>query len=520
MLLVIGCDSSEPNRSLEVESNGLLPERKREPKSEVTPVAPEKPKTLALSAGSIEGNWIQRSELPIERWYACYNGGKCIGVSKLLIEPAESQVNVVLITQTAILEYVKDGKALRRKIELKSTENLDGTFSSFTATDTIGENQSKTNAELRAGVLSINTKPSNGDAKATSMAWVPGAWGPLGTLALLRLANSGRNHVEGQIFIRELEKFAKTELKFHEPELTTLLGGDVRELALVEITIQSAATPTKNWIDKAGFIVKSVTPDGFRLFETDQQNAMRIDAEVQLATMLDRSVEVSVTSNALKQSTLTYQIDGLQSDPFFKFSQLVNQRVKSSSSRSADVTVFRISNVKSETLQQDKPTDACLVVMDSESKHVEKWANEIAGQTSSVDQTVRMLTEGVHRQLKRESLSRRFDAAPEVVVRQSGDCKGHAVLLMALLRSRSVPARVASGLLVKESNGKAAASFHMWNEAYVDGRWIPIDAYQNEFGVGVDHIKMFHSTLDKDQNPYDAVLPVLDLIPQLHIVAK
>ena len=54
----------------------------------------------------------------------------------------------------------------------------------------------------------------------------------------------------------------------------------------------------------------------------------------------------------------------------------------------------------------------------------------------------------------------------------------------------------------------------MWNEAWVDGRWIPLDATLGQGGIGAAHLKIDHSNL-QGQGAETAVLSVVQVINQL-----
>ena len=74
-----------------------------------------------------------------------------------------------------------------------------------------------------------------------------------------------------------------------------------------------------------------------------------------------------------------------------------------------------------------------------------------------------------------------------------GDCTEHAVLLAALCRARGIPARVAIGLVyVSAAQG---FGYHMWNEVWIDGGWIPLDATIARGGTGAAHLKLADSSL-------------------------
>lgn len=101
--------------------------------------------------------------------------------------------------------------------------------------------------------------------------------------------------------------------------------------------------------------------------------------------------------------------------------------------------------------------------------------------------------QAVHRWLNRKNMSTNLATASEVVRSREGDCTEHAVLLAAVLRARKVPARVALGLVYWDANSALAG--HAWTEAWLNGRWVTLDATQATGGVGATHVKLSDANL-------------------------
>lgn len=68
--------------------------------------------------------------------------------------------------------------------------------------------------------------------------------------------------------------------------------------------------------------------------------------------------------------------------------------------------------------------------------------------------------------------------ASHVLKSGTGDCTEHTVLCTAILRSLGVPARAVTGMILSREFGSYNNVFvyHMWGEAYIDGRWVLVDA--------------------------------------------
>jgi transglutaminase-like putative cysteine protease len=118
----------------------------------------------------------------------------------------------------------------------------------------------------------------------------------------------------------------------------------------------------------------------------------------------------------------------------------------------------------------------------------------------------------VHRMIERKVLTEAFRSAAEVARTRQGDCTEHAVLLAALCRVHGIPARVVTGLVaVGDLYG-----FHMWNEVWIQDRWIPLDATLARGGIGAGHLKLSDSNLE-GVSPFSALAPVLQILGDVEL---
>jgi len=60
-----------------------------------------------------------------------------------------------------------------------------------------------------------------------------------------------------------------------------------------------------------------------------------------------------------------------------------------------------------------------------------------------------------------------------------GDCTEHAAVYAALARAAGIPCRMVVGLVYH----RGEFCFHAWNEVHAGGRWVPLDATFNRFGL-------------------------------------
>ncbi|MBX3440110.1 MAG: transglutaminase domain-containing protein, partial [Planctomycetaceae bacterium] len=122
----------------------------------------------------------------------------------------------------------------------------------------------------------------------------------------------------------------------------------------------------------------------------------------------------------------------------------------------------------------------------------------------------------VHDKLSEKNFSTALATAAEVASNLEGDCTEHAVLLAAMLRVRQIPSRVAVGLVYSEFHGAFVG--HMWTEAFLNGRWIPLDATLARGRVGPAHIKFSDSSLSDDgPAPATVFVPLVGILNKLKI---
>ena len=107
-----------------------------------------------------------------------------------------------------------------------------------------------------------------------------------------------------------------------------------------------------------------------------------------------------------------------------------------------------------------------------------------------------------------------FAAANEVARNLTGDCSEHAVLLAAMCRASGIPARVVVGLVYVDRH--QGFGYHMWDEVYINQRWVAVDPTWNETTVDAGHIKLSESSLE-GVAPFEAFLPVLKVAGKLQI---
>jgi hypothetical protein len=119
-------------------------------------------------------------------------------------------------------------------------------------------------------------------------------------------------------------------------------------------------------------------------------------------------------------------------------------------------------------------------------------ARKIVGQEDNARAVTTHLVDWIYANLEKSFLAA-IPNAVDVLKKRSGDCKAHAVLLVALARSLGLPARRVSGLV---ETGDGAFYYHQWAEVYT-GRWVPVDPVFGQVPADATHIKLSQGDLSE-----------------------
>jgi hypothetical protein len=200
------------------------------------------------------------------------------------------------------------------------------------------------------------------------------------------------------------------------------------------------------------------------------------------------------------------------------FSQGLSQQVKPIDDQTAQITVTAVRPNHPLTidpsLEESPPTTADVSpsnFIQSDDPVIAQMAAHVAPNESDAWKVACALEKFVAESVHNKNFSTAFATAAEVARSLEGDCTEHAVLLAALCRAKKIPARTAFGLVYYPPNHGFA--YHMWTEAWITNRWIPLDATLGLGGIGADHIKLGHSSLSTGT-------PMTDLLGVIQVFGK
>jgi transglutaminase-like putative cysteine protease len=153
-------------------------------------------------------------------------------------------------------------------------------------------------------------------------------------------------------------------------------------------------------------------------------------------------------------------------------------------------------------------------MLQSDDPAIVEMANGVASDQTDPWKVACALEHFVKDTIQLKNYSKAMATAAEVARTREGDCTEHAMLLAALCRARGIPARVAIGLVYYPP--VQGFAYHMWTEAWVRDRWVPLDATLGLGGIGAAHLKLSQSSL-KGSSAFAEMLPVVQAIGRLEL---
>jgi hypothetical protein len=497
-----------------------------------SPVAtePTPPPSTNVAKNLRKETWISISEMPRDIWDVMYLGNSKIGSMHTEVRPTEgSDGNQLKLTLESLLRVSRGGQSTTQRIAVTSREKLNGEMLDFIATIYEGQNKTEVTGTRLLDDLVIQVTQPNGQSSRSSIPWKPEYRGPFALEQELRQQPLNDGEVREIPYLSvPLFRLAKLVLKGCGKQKVAMLDGSTQELQEVSVTIaldNKAVMETIAWVDDKGETLKSAAL-GLQVvtYRSSQSSAESVNTAAQADLLKVTSVPLPAgTPNLHLAKALTYNIR-CSKDPLKLFASRTNQTVRSAVALECDITVYSVTpdtTLPEALMQQEPPTEADLMpspMIESADPLILDMAHQVMPEETDPWKIALALERYVHDKIERKDFSRAFATAAEVAKTPRGDCTEHGVLLAALLRARKIPARIASGLVYVDSVQGPTMGYHMWTEAYIGNRWIPLDAVMGKGGIGPGHIKVMDTSLS-DQNPYVALLPVLQVLGDLKITS-
>lgn len=473
--------------------------------------------------------WLARA--PRETWDAIYLQGKRgeskIGHSHTLIETTQEKGETfVRIEQESHLEVLRYRETTLQTIYSTSLERPDGTFVSGTSRLTSDGAETQSTKLERAGDGLKIERTAGG---STDEAVIPFPEGTLGYYGIDRsLAVDPMEPGETRTIryiAPAIDQVVRASLKAVEFEETPLLEGKKEKLLRIDVKqiLGAAEFESQIWTTASGDAMKSFEPlVGQTTYRTTKEIALAPAEAVEVDLGLDTVAHANLSRiEDLTQAIFDVSVTG--ADAAAIFPQTTGQRVEPIAG-GARISVSRIRPDESSPASggfkpaaENAPNDGDLspnAFLQSDDPAVQAFALSVASEEKDSWAIAVALEKAVRETIENKNLSQSLLSAADVLKKKEGDCTEHAVLLAAALRARGIPSRIAIGLTYVPGLGGFA--YHMWTEAWIEKRWIPLDATTARGGTTASYLKLEDSSL-AGASPFSVFLPAMRVLNRLNV---
>lgn len=469
---------------------------------------------------------IVRQMEPRETWDVYLLQGKRIGYGKTTVQSnVDEGQDVVVTTGLNHLAVKRAGQTTEEDILTTSVETPQGQMLRFRSEIRMGQKPIHTVGRVRGNRLDIEVSGAEAAPMRTSLAWPPNCRGPYALeQSLMQKPMQPGERRTMKSFVVGFNQVADIELTAKDYAPTKLLHGAYDLLQIKTLTRLADGQKIEGavWADRTGDTLKTYSQAmGLETFRASKVEALEKADVVELDLLPGTLVKVErPLLRAHQTQRVRYRVHLKGGDPASVFVTGPMQAVKSVDPQTAEITVYAIRPGQPEGNSHapaDPPSEDDLgpnSFIQSDDPLIVADAKKAVGPETDPWKIAAALERYVHEELKKKNFSQAFATASEVARSLEGDCTEHAVFLAALCRARGIPARVAIGLVYIQ--GDQAFGYHMWTEAYIDKRWIPLDGTLARGGIGAGHLKIQHTNL-KGASAYSAFLPVVQVLGRLSI---
>jgi transglutaminase-like putative cysteine protease len=468
---------------------------------------------------AFEGDW--------ERWDALFVGERQVGYSHTKATEigagTEPNVRYELVSKLMLRHGPVE---LLQKVVQASTETNEGQLLDFEGTVSLGPATTRFVGSVSEGELKIET------IRGLSRSLRTDPWGPTnrGLFAIEQSLRRQAMQSKGEermlrMLLPGRYELVTARLRCMGRAAVPLLDGKLHQLIEIDCEIDPQSDrPSRStiWTSESGEIARTHSP-ALQLiaYRADRAAAERgigdslHAASIPVLGTIDQPSQSTRVAYTI-QPTKTAQAAGVE----FDFLPAPGQYVRRSGLREFQVLVSRRPEASGKGFATSDlpPTERDLsanAYVDFDHEQIRRFSRVATGTAEkSPRETAMELTWAVH-----QNLSERLDVvglanASSVTDFLIGDVTERAIFLVALLRERKIPARLAIGLkYVPGSNGRL--TYHAWVIAYVDSDWIHLDP--SEGGTASADRLVFATTDLGGDSEHEAFQKLLNLMTAIDV---
>lgn len=415
------------------------------------------------------------------RWYSIRLGEETVGYVK---ETGSRFQQAGLWYWKSVTESKIVLKRLGQKVEMhvnyEHLETDEGLLKKITAEQLLAGSRVRTEIEVEDDKIKIKNITGNQvfSREIPSSGRLLGPVG-IGRLTVEKLKRPG-DKVEYRTVLAELAQVISGERTLSGEELVDCGRNKMTARKVID-RISQIETTRQVWLDGEGNEVKAVEPSPFGNIVT----CLSSEQEVWEAMAASRGQEQFFQSSLIRANVRLPQARRLDrlvvrlkhSQPELGWPDLSSEYQKILEN-SGEVKVLELDRVPLRSSpdgqlssEEKKPYLEANTYIDINDQEIKRIANEVSGREKNVFQKAMKLRDWVSRNLTFDA-GFVFAPASEVMRAKKATCAGYAALLAALLRAAGIPSRYLMGMVY--ANGIWGG--HAWVEAWLEGRWVPLDA--------------------------------------------
>lgn len=305
---------------------------------------------------------------------------------------------------------------------------------------------------------------------------------------------------ETRIFRPDMDEALPATVEVGGKAMVDLLG---RSLELTEVKVSmkvgEQTIAVTSYVDEECRAFKSIVPMmgmNLELVQCDKEFALRQDDVVDFLDKLTVACPAPIAKTDLA-GPITYELVATTDKPLI-LPTTDTQTVKQLAPGRFSVTVqpiaaqegvaYPYAGSDADIKKMLEPTEY-LQCKDARILDLVKYAVTSPGDTAKAAFQIENFVKGY---ITTKDLSVGYASASEVAQMRQGDCSEHAALSAAMCRAAGIPSRVVCGLVYADAIGTKKNVFggHMWTEAYIGNKWIPLDPTRAPNGFSAGHIAL------------------------------
>jgi hypothetical protein len=460
-----------------------------------------------------------------ESWDAVYMGGAKVGHIHTYIEPVRDRGRELLRVRVDMsLAFKRLNDKVTMGMQYGTIETPDGSVLRLDTRILAAANEMRAHGDVIGGKMRLRFEGA-GERQESVIDWGPDVRGPYAAEQSLSRSPMKPGETRAlKMYMPDLNRVCDIALTAHGSEDVALGGGSTRSLLRVEQTTRLDDKPRPEfdvtlWVDPGGQVLKSKTDTlgGLVTFRTTREGAEGPNVGAPQFDQITNSV-VKVKHRITRPEAtrdVRYKVTLKGADLREILPTDRRQSVEAGASKGEAILEVKTAGPGAGDAGSAEVDPVFLrpnAMITSRDPRVAELARQAAGGATDPWEQARRVSKWVAQNLRNKNFEIGFAPASEVARDLAGDCTEHGVLVAAMCRALGIPARVAVGLVYVDSLG--GFGFHLWNEVYVNKRWVAVDATFDQDEVDAVHIKLSDASLD-GVSPYEAFLPIVRVLGKM-----